>query len=47
VLEKLGFRAIGVHQHEAWVDGAWRDHLAYELLAEAWRAALPPGPADR
>jgi [ribosomal protein S5]-alanine N-acetyltransferase len=33
VIEKLGFRAIGVHEAEAWVDGAWRDHLAYELLA--------------
>lgn len=39
VLAKLGFRALGVAAQEAWIDGAWRDHLLFELLADDWRAA--------
>lgn len=38
VIEKLGFRFVGVHQAEALVEGHWRDHLQYELLAASWRA---------
>jgi [ribosomal protein S5]-alanine N-acetyltransferase len=36
VIEKLGFTQVGVQAAEAWVAGAWRDHLLYELLASSW-----------
>ena len=34
VVAKLGFRAEGLRPAHLWVDGAWRDHEAFALLAE-------------
>lgn len=34
VLEKLGFRREGLHQHYLYIDGAWRDHVCYALTRE-------------
>jgi len=39
LLRRLGFREEGLAERSLWVDGAWRDHLAYALTAEE----LPPG----
>ncbi|MHB8876639.1 MAG: GNAT family N-acetyltransferase [Myxococcaceae bacterium] len=40
VIEKLGFRAVGVQRDHAFRHGRWWDHLAFELTAPEW-AALP------
>jgi ribosomal-protein-alanine N-acetyltransferase len=32
VIEKLGFRRVGVNAADAFVAGAWRDYVRYELL---------------
>jgi [ribosomal protein S5]-alanine N-acetyltransferase len=34
IAEKLGFREEGLWVRQAYVDGAWRDHLCYALTAE-------------
>lgn len=34
VLDKLGFRAEGLHRRYLFIDEAWRDHLAFALLVE-------------
>lgn len=34
VAEKLGFRAEGRHERYLFIDGAWRDHLAFALVRE-------------
>jgi ribosomal-protein-alanine N-acetyltransferase len=47
VAEKLGFREEGLRHAYLHIDGSWRDHLAYALIAEEvpegvlnrWRAA--------
>ena len=47
VAEKLGFREEGLRRAYLHIDGSWRDHLAYALIAEEvpegvlnrWRAA--------
>jgi [ribosomal protein S5]-alanine N-acetyltransferase len=33
-MEKVGFREEGLRTRQAYVDGAWRDHLCYGLTAE-------------
>jgi ribosomal-protein-alanine N-acetyltransferase len=37
VIEKLGFRFLGVERDFAFRDGRWRDQRAYELTAPEWR----------
>ncbi len=34
VVEKLGFREEGFHARLLFIDGAWRDHIAYALTVE-------------
>ena len=34
LVERLGFRQEGLLRRYLDIDGAWRDHLAYALLAE-------------
>ena len=49
LVERLGFRQEGLFRSYLDIDGAWRDHLAYALLAEdapsgvlsRWRARIP------
>ena len=49
LVERLGFRQEGLLRGYLDIDGAWRDHLAYALLAEdapsgvlsRWRARIP------
>jgi len=38
VIEKLGFRLVGVEHEHAFRHGRWWDHLGYEVTASAWRA---------
>ena len=40
VLEKAGFRRVGVVERHFYEDGAWRDHVWYELIGPD----LPPHP---
>jgi ribosomal-protein-alanine N-acetyltransferase len=48
VVEKLGFHDEGVRRRSLHVDGAWRDHICYALVAEdvatgllrRWRSAV-------
>ena len=49
LVERLGFRQEGLLRGYLDIDGAWRDHLAYALLAEdaaagvlaRWRGRIP------
>ena len=49
LVERLGFRQEGLLRGYLDIDGAWRDHLAYALLAEdapggvlaRWRSRIP------
>ena len=49
IVERLGFRQEGLFRSYLDIDGAWRDHLAYALLAEdapagvltRWRQRTP------
>ena len=34
VVRKLGMREEGLHRRYLHIDGAWRDHLTFALLAE-------------
>ncbi len=34
VVEKLGFRDEGLRNRQAYINGAWRDHLCYAVTAE-------------
>jgi RimJ/RimL family protein N-acetyltransferase len=34
VIRKLGFREVGVARSDVWKDGAWHDHVAFEMLAD-------------
>ena len=34
VVRRLGLREEGLHRRYLYIDGAWRDHLAFALLAE-------------
>jgi ribosomal-protein-alanine N-acetyltransferase len=37
VIEKLGFRFVGVQRDHAFRHGRWWDHRAYEITAPEWR----------
>jgi ribosomal-protein-alanine N-acetyltransferase len=39
LLEKLGFRREGVARAYLKINGAWRDHLLYAIVADDWPAA--------
>lgn len=39
VLEKAGYRRVGVLRHEYWREGAWRDTLLWEVLRADWERA--------
>lgn len=55
VVEKLGFRYEGLRRRFIHIDGDWRDHFAFALVAEEvpggvlarWRAGLVPPEAAR
>jgi len=47
VIEKLGFRHIGVHEDDVWRDGAWHAHLRYELTAARWSDVSTTMPISR
>lgn len=36
VLEKVGYRRVGVLRHEYWREGAWRDTVIWEVLRADW-----------
>ncbi len=54
LVERLGFSQEGLHRRYLDIDGDWRDHLAYALLAEdlprgvldRWREQSPGRPVD-
>lgn len=37
LIERLGFRRVGVEYQHFAKDGEWLDHVTYELLASDWR----------
>jgi RimJ/RimL family protein N-acetyltransferase len=39
VIEKTGFRFIGIRKEHCFRDGRWWDHRDYELTVDEWRAA--------
>ena len=41
VMEKLGFAREGLHRRMLFIDGDWRDHVSWALLAEDVPAGLP------
>lgn len=40
VIEKLGFRSVGVSREHHHREGRWWDHASFEMLASEWRARL-------
>ena len=40
VVEKLGFREEGVREKYIFIDGAWRDHRSFALVAEETRSLV-------
>lgn len=46
LLEKVGFRHEGYLNGYLKINGAWRDHLLYALIAEDWQAARSKGPGS-
>ena len=38
VIEKLGFRAVGVSHEHLFRFGRWWDHASFEMLEREWRA---------
>jgi ribosomal-protein-alanine N-acetyltransferase len=36
LVRRLGFEKEGFSRHYLWVDGAWRDHERWALLADGW-----------
>ncbi|MCZ2858149.1 GNAT family N-acetyltransferase [Blastococcus sp. VKM Ac-2987] len=54
LVERLGFQQEGLLRRYLDIDGAWRDHLAYALLADdlprgvldRWQATAPGRPVD-
>jgi ribosomal-protein-alanine N-acetyltransferase len=36
IIEKLGYRYLSRLEDDAWRDGAWWNHLRYEMLASEW-----------
>ncbi|MAY61603.1 MAG: 30S ribosomal protein S5 alanine N-acetyltransferase [Rhizobiales bacterium] len=47
LLEKAGFRREGYLHSYLRINGAWRDHLLYALIAEEWRAKQAASKAMR
>lgn len=48
VIERLGFRLLGVQREHFHRFGRWWDHLTYEMLADEWRGpAAANGAATR
>ena len=43
LLEKAGFRHEGYLNGYLKINGAWRDHLLYALIAEDWRSMRAKG----
>ena len=46
VIEKLGFRAIGVSVEHLFRFGRWWDHASFEMLEREWRALSSSGMAE-
>jgi RimJ/RimL family protein N-acetyltransferase len=36
VIEKCGFRFVGIAKEDVWRDGVWHDHLQYEMTVGEW-----------
>ncbi len=43
VIERLGFRFVGVQRDHLFRFGRWWDHLSYELVVDEWRAQQRAG----
>jgi [ribosomal protein S5]-alanine N-acetyltransferase len=43
LVKRLGFRREGLSPHYLMVDGQWRDHERWAILADEWPAATQPG----
>lgn len=41
LVRRLGFELEGFSRRYLWVDGAWRDHERWALLAEDWKDRTP------
>jgi len=41
LVRRLGFELEGFSRRYLWVDGAWRDHQRWALLAEDWKDRTP------
>jgi [ribosomal protein S5]-alanine N-acetyltransferase len=39
VIEKCGFRAVGIAREDVWRDGVWHDHLLYEMTIGEWNGS--------
>ena len=47
LVRRLGFELEGFSRRYLWVDGAWRDHERWALLAEDWKGRTPtPKPSS-
>jgi [ribosomal protein S5]-alanine N-acetyltransferase len=46
LLEKVGFRREGYLNGYLKINGAWRDHLLYALVAEDWQSIRAKGPGS-
>jgi ribosomal-protein-alanine N-acetyltransferase len=47
LVRRLGFELEGFSRRYLWVDGAWRDHERWALLAEDWKGQTPtPKPSS-
>jgi len=46
LLEKAGFRREGYLNGYLKINGAWRDHLLYALIAEDWQSTRAKGPGS-
>jgi ribosomal-protein-alanine N-acetyltransferase len=44
LIERLGFRRVGVERRHFCKGGVWFDHVGYELLAQEWRLGAAPDP---
>ncbi len=43
LVERLGFQREGFSRDYLFIDGAWRDHERWAILAPAWTGRRPPG----
>lgn len=46
LVRRLGFRREGLSARYLMVDGQWRDHERWAILAEDWTALIPPADAS-